>query len=81
MLERRRDIRETTNLRGMIKFGAAGQELPCTVTDLTHRGAGLSVPTTFGLPQVFQLRVDGEPSNRHCRVAWANGKKLGVSFE
>ena len=81
MFERRRDDRPTTNLRGLIKFGAAGQEVPCTVIDLTHGGAGLSVTTTFGLPQVFQLRIDGEKNNRHCRVAWANGKKLGVAFQ
>jgi hypothetical protein len=79
MLERRRDIRATTNLRGAIKFGAA--EMPCTVTDLTPRGAGLSLGTTFGVPQVFLLAVDGEPGSRHCRVVWTNGKKLGVSFE
>lgn len=81
MLERRRDIRATTNLRGVIKFGAAGQDMPCTVTDLTPRGAGLSLGTTFGVPQVFLLAVDGETGSRHCRVVWANGKKLGVSFE
>ena len=81
MLDRRKDIRETTNLRGAIKYGAAGQELPCTVTDLTPGGAGLSVGTTFGVPQVFRLAIDGEKSSRHCRVVWANGKKLGVSFE
>ncbi len=81
MQNRRRDIRATTNLRGVIKFGAAGQEMPCTVTDLTPRGAGLSLGTTFGVPQVIQLAIDGERSNRHCRVVWVNGKKLGVSFE
>ena len=81
MLDRRREPRQTTNLRGVIKYGAAGQEIPCTVTDLTPRGAGLSLGTTFGVPPVFRLLVDSEKSNRHCRVVWANGKKLGVSFE
>ena len=81
MPERRRDVREPKNLRGLISFGAAGQEMPCTVADLTPRGAGLSVGTTFGVPDVFQLRIDGEPNSRHCRVAWVNGKRLGVSFQ
>ncbi len=79
MLDRRKDVRATTNLRGVIKFGAA--ELPCTVTDLTPRGAGLSLGTTFGVPQVFRLVIDGETNSRYCRVIWTNGKKLGVSFE
>jgi hypothetical protein len=27
------------------------------------------------------LTIDGEKNNRHCRVIWTNGRKLGVSFE
>ena len=81
MLDRRRDIRTTTNRRGAIRFGASGQEMPCTIIDLTPRGAGLSLGTTFGVPGVFQLAIDGEKGNRHCRVVWADGRKLGVSFE
>jgi hypothetical protein len=50
------------------------------VLDLTPQGAGLSVGTTFGVPQVFQLMVDGEKASRHCRVVWTDDKKLGVSF-
>lgn len=81
MLERRRDIREAKNLRGVIRYGAAGQEIPCTVANLTPRGAGLSLGTTFGVPEVFHLRIDGEPHSRHCRVAWTNSKMLGVAFQ
>jgi hypothetical protein len=81
LLDRRREIRTPVNRRGVIKFGAAGQELLCTVTDLTPSGAGLSFGTTFGVPQVFRLAIDGETDNRHCRVVWTDGKKLGVSFE
>jgi hypothetical protein len=81
MLDLRKEIRAPVNRRGAIKFGAPGQKLPCTVTDLTQHGAGLSLGTTFGIPRVFQLAIDGDASDRHCRVIWANGKKLGVSFE
>lgn len=78
---RRREIRTPVNLRGLIKFGAAGQDMPCTVNDLTQHGAGLSVGSTFGIPRVFQLAIDGEKSSRHCKVVWTDGKKLGVSFD
>lgn len=81
MLDRRKDSRTSSHVRGVIKFGPAGQELPCTVEDLTTGGAGLHVGTTFGLPKVFRLTVDGEIETRHCRVIWTDGKKLGVSFE
>lgn len=81
MDDRRKHPRESVNLRGTIRYGATSHELPCTVTNLTLLGAGLSLGTTFGVPQVFQLAIDGDPKIRHCRVAWANGKKLGVAFE
>ena len=81
MLDRRWEIRTPVNRRGVIRFGAAGQEFPCTVFDLTPHGAGLSLGTTFGVPQVFQLTIGGEANNRHCRVIWVDGRKLGVSFE
>lgn len=81
MFERRRESRVGIYKRGIIKFGAAGTGLPCTVVDLTPSGAGLSVGSTFGLPQIFQLAIDGEFGVRYCRVVWTDNKKLGVSFE
>ena len=42
--------------------------MACSVYNLTSTGAGPHVGTTFGLPRVFQLNVDGEPQARHCRA-------------
>jgi hypothetical protein len=81
MTDRRNDTRISSHRRGVIKFGPAGQELPCSVDDLTIVGAGLRVGTTFGLPKVFRLTVEGEIETKHCRVVWTDGKRLGVSFE
>jgi PilZ domain-containing protein len=80
MENHRKHTREHVNLRGTIRFGAANHEVPCTVTDLTPYGAGLSLGTTFGVPQIFRLAIDDDTKIRHCRVIWANDKKLGVSF-
>jgi hypothetical protein len=80
MLEHRRDTRNPVRVRGMIKFGPIGTELPCSVHDLSPRGAGLSVATTFGLPKSFELAIDGAGS-RHCRVVWTDVNKVGVSFD
>lgn len=81
MNERRQDTRLSTHRRGVIKFGPAGQELSCTVEDLTAIGAGLHVPSTFGLPQVFRLTIDSDVGSKHCRVVWTDGKRVGVLFE
>jgi len=55
--------------------------MSCSVDNLTESGAGLHVGTTFGLPKVFRLTIDGEAQTRYCRVVWTDGKRLGVSFE
>jgi hypothetical protein len=81
MHEQRREARAPQNKTGVIRFGAAGHELPCIVIDLTPRGAGITLGSAFGVPQVFQLTINGETEVRHCRVSWAQGRKLGVSFE
>jgi hypothetical protein len=80
MQDRRIEARVPINTVGEIKFGAAGNTLPCTVLDLTPGGAGLHVSSSFGIPTVFQLKIKGEAIPRHCRVVWAQGGKLGVSF-
>lgn len=81
MIERRRDSRQSTNIRGLARYGASRHEKPCTVSDLSARGAGLSFASTFGIPRTFQLLVDGESQARHCRVIWSEGSRLGVQFE
>ena len=81
MQDQRREARVPQNKAGVIRFGAAGHELPCIVIDLTPRGAGITLGSTFGVPQIFQLTINGETGVRHCRVSWAQGSKLGVSFE
>jgi len=80
--ERRQDTRVSTHRRaGSLSSAPAGQELSCTVEDLTTTGAGLHVPSAFGLPRVFRLTIDGEVGSKHCRVVWTDGKRVGVSFE
>jgi hypothetical protein len=81
MHDQRTEVRVPQNKTGVIRFGAAGHELPCIVIDLTPRGAGITLGSAFGVPQVFRLTINGETEARLCRVSWAQGSKLGVSFE
>jgi hypothetical protein len=81
MLERRSEPRKSTNTRGVARYGANGHEQPCTVTDLSDNGAGLSFGTVFGVPNTFLLLVEGQQKVHHCRVVWTNGRRLGVRFE
>lgn len=79
--EHRREVRRSVHLRGLIKSGPTGQDRPCTVHDLSSQGAGLSVVSTFGLPQSFWLTLEGEHDDRYCKVMWIDGNRLGVLFE
>jgi len=46
---------------------------------MSDTGAALQVSTTFGLPQAFDIIVDGV--RRRCHVAWRTETKIGVSFD
>jgi hypothetical protein len=52
--------------------------ISCTVRNLSARGAKLEVPSVVGIPDMFELKVDGKTQT--CRVAWRRLKELGVAF-
>ena len=61
-------------------------ELPvirCTVIDISESGAGLSlqIGSTLGIPDTFDLFIDGDPKKYACRVAWKQPHKIGVEFQ
>ena len=56
-------------LGGFFTPTAAGTELACTVHDLTMGGAGLSVGTSFGVPPVFRLTIDGDRAEAKGRAS------------
>jgi hypothetical protein len=47
------------------------------VEDLTITGAGLHVPSTFGLPRVFRLTIDGEVGSN---IAGSFGRTAGSAY-
>jgi len=53
-------------------------KLECTVRNISETGAALQLSTTVGIPQSFELVVDG--TRRHCRVQWRTDTKIGVMF-
>jgi len=77
MSDRRKADRVRTLSSGMIIFG--GNEMLCTVRDISKTGACLMVQTTTGLPALFQILIEGQiPKN--CKVMWRGERSLGVSF-
>jgi len=81
-MEERRTFRRTTVLRNAkIILGHRSPIVSCTLKDLTSHGACLSVASTYGLPDTFELTFEHGRSRRLCRVMWRSHNKLGVSFD
>lgn len=82
MLENRKHVRVPGNNKAAIIHGGAGTSpIMCTVADISEGGAGLTVVSTKGIPDAFELEIKGEQIRRPCRVAWKKDPhRLGVSF-
>ena len=53
--------------------------IPCTVQNISERGACLKVPTTNGIPAVFDFFLAEEPA-RTCKTIWRDDTQIGVMF-
>jgi hypothetical protein len=53
----------------------------CTVIDISEAGAGLWVGSTFGIPDNFDLLIEGDSMKRACKVIWKETHKFGVQFK
>jgi hypothetical protein len=52
-----------------------------TAVDISEGGAGLTVVSTNGIPDAFELQIKGEQARRSCKVVWKEPPHhLGVSF-
>jgi hypothetical protein len=54
--------------------------LDCTVRNLSPGGACLSVPTTVGIPERFDMVIDADHMVRACRMVWHKERQFGVEF-
>ncbi len=77
MGERRRVPRLLVLNPGKILLG--GSEIQCVVRNLSRLGACLMVPSTYGLPAVFQLLIQNQ-APQTCKVIWRDDTMLGVLF-
>ena len=77
--DNRQSQRRSTLKGGRIVFNAGRSTIDCTVRNLSPRGAKLQVTSVIGIPDTFDLLLDGH-ARQPCRVAWRSLKELGVSF-
>ena len=77
--DNRQSQRRSTLKGGRIVFNAGRSTIDCTVRNLSSRGAKLQVTSVIGIPDTFDLLLEGH-ARQPCRVAWRSLKELGVSF-
>jgi hypothetical protein len=80
MQERRHSVRTRTLRAGKILFNNKRSVIDCMVRNISAHGACLLVANVVGIPQTFDLVIDGEPASRPCTVAWHAQNRLGVEF-
>jgi hypothetical protein len=52
----------------------------CVVHHLTKVGARIEVPSTFDVPETFNMTFDGGRSIRPCRLVWRSFNEVAVEF-
>lgn len=77
--ENRHTPRRTTLKGGRIVFNAGRSTIDCKVRNLSSKGAKLQVSSVVGVPDTFDLLLEGT-SRQPCRVVWRTLKELGVEF-
>ena len=77
--ENRTTQRRTTLKGGRIVFNAGRSTISATVRNLSAKGAKLGVSSVVGVPDTFDLMLDGH-ARQPCRVVWRTLKELGVAF-
>jgi hypothetical protein len=54
--------------------------IDCVVRDLSPKGARLSVFSSIGIPDCFDLRIDRTGACYPSKVAWRSADQIGVMF-
>ncbi len=77
--DNRQAARHRTLKGGRIVFNGGRSTIDCTVRNLASRGAKLQVSSVVGIPDTFDLLLEGH-AREPCRVVWRSLKELGVEF-
>jgi hypothetical protein len=79
-MDDRRSLRRT-QVRKNVRILVNRSSIPCTIIDLTNRGACISFATEREIPDHFELTFGTGQARRACRVTWRADNLVGVVFE
>ncbi len=66
--------------RAQIVIDSAPAPIEVLVRDISDTGAALRIPDGQTLPNSFVLSIDGPGIERHAKVVWKNGSRVGVAL-
>jgi PAS domain-containing protein len=81
MEERRYAVRKRALLAGKILLNGQRSVIDCVVCNLSPQGARLQVASMVGIPQAFDLQIDGEKNARPCAAVWRARNRIGIDFQ
>jgi hypothetical protein len=65
---------------GKILFNNKRSVIDCMVRNVSMRGACLLLPSVVGVPQAFDLVIEGETASRPCKMIWHAQNRIGIEF-
>jgi hypothetical protein len=65
---------------GKILFNNKRSVIDCMVRNVSMRGACLLLPNVVGVPQAFDLVIEGETASRPCKMIWHAQNRIGIEF-
>jgi hypothetical protein len=78
-IEKRTTPRHKVLKGGTIAFD--GNDVPCTVRNLSSKGAALDLARSIRLPPSFRLLIETDQFIRRCHAVWSRDKRIGVAFD
>jgi hypothetical protein len=77
--EERTQFRKRILKTALIVLSDSAPKLECAARDVSAGGAHLYLSTTYGLPNHFDVIIDGK--RKSCRSVWRSYTEMGVMFE
>jgi hypothetical protein len=76
--EQRKSTRKTINSRAWVRLDGGFAVRPCSVVDLSEKGARLSIEGD--ITKSFTLLLSRNSEGRNARIKWRRGNQVGVEF-
>lgn len=79
--ELRKKARRQFHYNARILIDTKAPPIACSISDISDRGARLTLERDNELPESFMLLLTASGgARRHCRTVWRTGVTLGVEF-